>query len=72
MTKKVIPFPQAVPTVPPSVVAPMNRIILNIGKQCFALDISCRARMLNPASAPMVEAPALVNGPGGKIRKPKP
>jgi hypothetical protein len=43
---------------------PHNRIILHIGKQRVAFDISCQATVLNPAP---------VNQLGGKGRKtPKP
>jgi len=73
MTNKVIPFPQSAPTAPPSVVSPQNRIILNIGRQRIAMDVSCQATVLNPVPAPVVKAPAPVNGHGGKGRKaPKP
>jgi hypothetical protein len=73
MTNKVMPFPQAAATVPPSVVGPQNRIILNLGQQRIAMDISCQATVLNPVPATVVEVPAQVNGRGGKARKaPKP
>jgi hypothetical protein len=62
MTKKVIPFPQAALTVPP-VVAPQNRIILNIGKHRIAMDISGQTRVLNPVPAKVVRPPAPANGP---------
>jgi hypothetical protein len=71
MTKKVIPFPQAAPTVLPSLVGPRNRIILHIGRQCIVMDISCQATVLNPVPATVVKASAPGNNPGGKIRKPK-
>jgi hypothetical protein len=72
-TKKVIPHPQSAPTFPQPVIDPQNRIIINIGKQRIALDISCQATYLNPVPTSMAEAPVPVNGRGGKGRKaPKP
>jgi hypothetical protein len=67
MANKVIPFPKSTPALPEPVIDPRSRIILNIGKQCFALDISCQATVLNPAPAPVVAAP--VDSLGGKGRK---
>jgi hypothetical protein len=73
MTTKVIPFPQSAPASPQPVIEPQNRIIINIGRQRIALEMSCHATVLNPVPAPVVEAPAQVNGRGGKVRKaPKP
>jgi hypothetical protein len=69
MTRKVIPFPQAAPTVPPSVVGPQNRILLNIGKPRIAIDISCQATLLNPLPATVAGAPAPVIGRDRKVRK---
>ena len=71
MTKKVIAFPEGASILPRSVAGPQNRIILKLGKQRIALDIACQATLLNPVPAPLVVA-AQANGPGGKIRQPKP
>jgi len=48
MNDKVIPFPQSAPASPQPVIEPQSRIIMHIGKQRFALDITCRATVLNP------------------------
>jgi hypothetical protein len=71
MAKKVIPFPQPAPSSLRPVIDRQSRVIVHIGKQRIALDISCQATVLNPVPAPVVEAP--VNSIGGEQRPaPKP
>jgi hypothetical protein len=40
---------------------------MHIGKQRFAIDISCQATVLNPVPAPVIAPSA--NSLGGKVRK---
>jgi hypothetical protein len=64
MANKVILFPESAPALPQPVINPQGRIILHIGKQRFAIDISCRTTMLNPVPAPVIAPP--VNNLGDK------
>jgi hypothetical protein len=71
MANKVIPFPRSTPALPQPVIDPQSRIILHIGKQRFAIDISCQTTVLNPVPAPVIAPP--VNSLGDQGRKaPKP
>jgi hypothetical protein len=63
MANKVIPFPRSAPTLPQPVIDPQGRIIMHIGRQRFAIDISCQAKKLN-------SEPASVERLGGKGPKP--
>ena len=65
MDKKVIPFPA--PASPRPGPEPAHRVIVNIGKQRIAFDISCHATVLNPAPGPKVALP--VHTAGRKKRK---
>jgi hypothetical protein len=65
MANKVIPFPQSAPAFPQPVIDHQNRIVVHIGRQRVAFDISCRATMLNSEPAPVV----VVNSLDGKGRK---
>ena len=51
MEKKVIPFPAPIPAAVPPGMAPASGIVVHIGKQRIALDLSCHASVLNPAPA---------------------
>ena len=51
MNKKVIPFPAPVPAALPPGMVQGSRILVHIGKQRIALDLSCHATVLNPAPA---------------------
>jgi hypothetical protein len=64
MANKVIPFPRSAVALPEPVIDPQSRIILHIGKQRFAIDISCQATVLNPVSPPVAAPP--VNSLGDK------
>ena len=67
MDKKVIPFPAPAQAAPPPGMAPPSRIMVHIGKQRIAFDISCRATVLNPAPGPKLALP--VHTAGRKKRK---
>ena len=49
MKKKVIPFPAPLPAAVPSAMVAPSRILVHVGKQRIALDLSCHASVLNPA-----------------------
>lgn len=72
MANKVIPFPQSTPGIPQPVINHQNRVILHIGRQRIALDISCRATELNSEPAPIVMAApiTILGGKGHKAPKP--
>jgi hypothetical protein len=63
--QKVIPFPAPMGVTPPAQTERPNRIIVRIGKQRIAFDISCQATVLNPA--PVIHQP--VKNIGRKKRK---
>ena len=65
--QKVIPFSTPAPASPLPGPEPAHRVVVNIGKQRIAFDISCHATVLNPAPAPMVVPP--VHAAGQKKRK---
>ena len=62
MEKKVIPFPAPMPAAVPPATAPPSRILVRIGKQRIALDLSCHATVLNPAPAALRVLPVPFEG----------
>ena len=62
MNKKVIPFPALVPAALPPAIAPPSRILVHIGKQRIALDLSCHATVLNPTPAALRVLPVPFEG----------
>ena len=62
MNKNVIPFPAPVPAAAPPVMVPPSRILVHIGKQRIALDLSCQATVLNPAPAALPVLPVALGG----------
>ena len=67
MNKKVISFPAPVPAALPPGMVPPSRILVHIGKQRIALDLSCHATVLNPAPSELRVLP--VSFGAGKKRK---
>jgi hypothetical protein len=67
MSKKPIPFPIQVRSSPPAPQYP-NRVIVRLGEQRIAIDISCVATVLNPPPRPTV----LPVRTAAKVRQPRP
>ena len=67
MANKLIAFSTPAQASSLPVPEPPHRVIVNIGKQRIALDISCHAMVLNPRPGPIVALP--VPTPRRKKRK---
>jgi|tagenome__1003787_1003787.scaffolds.fasta_scaffold19028117_1 hypothetical protein len=66
--QKVIPFPAPMEVTPPAQTERLNRIVVRIGKQRIAFDISCQATVLNPA--PVVRQPVNIGRKKRKVHRP--
>ena len=63
-----IPFPAPMEVTPPAQTERLNRIVVRIGKQRIAFDISCQATVLNPA--PVVRQPVNIGRKKRKVHRP--
>ena len=63
MKAKIRPFPE-----PPAAAPAGDRIVLNIGKQRIAFEISCKAQVLDPAPE-VIEMPPVKGRKGGERRR---
>jgi hypothetical protein len=67
MDNKLIPFPAPAPTAGPAGIQSFDRIIMQIGQQRIAFDISCQVTELGPPPETVVMPPS--NRRGHKKRK---
>jgi hypothetical protein len=66
-TNKVIPFPAAAQTAAPATTPRPSRILVQIGKQLIAVDISCRT--ITPSGLRRTTEESAINAADGKRRK---